>query len=269
MVPRRTYASLVALAVAIGGCGGEEQTSQAPETTPEASEQAAEPTEQAQWEYEGERGPDNWAELSADYTTCEAGREQSPVDLADAERTDLADVEFDYRPASYEVVNNGHTVQANVTDAGGITLDGESYELLQFHAHTPSEHTEDGQRSDLELHLVHQNDQGELAVVGVLMDEGESGALSEAWSQLPQEGETQQLESFDAARLLPEDTRGYRYDGSLTTPPCTEDVSWIVMDETTRVDAELVSSFRELLGETARPVQPLGDRELEVDTRSE
>lgn len=244
----------------LAGCG-DDPTKQAPGN-------AARAEKEVHWTYEDAAGPERWGDLSTEFAACAAGRRQSPIDLGRAARSDLADVELDYQPASYEVVNTGHTVQANATGAGGIRLDGEFYKLVQFHAHTPSEHTVDGEAADVGLHLVHANDAGELVVVGVLVQKGGTGALDDAWPELPAEGESRQLDSFDASRLLPEDTESYRYDGSLTTPPCTENVGWVVMQEPTTVDSELVSSFRELFGPNARPTQPLNGRVLGLDTNA-
>lgn len=270
MFIRKRYAWVAAIATTAGiaGCGGDEETNTdttRAETEPEATQTAT--PEKAAWSYEGDTGPERWGDLSVDFAKCEAGREQSPVNLTRATEADLADIEFAYEPADYEVVNNGHTIQANTENGGGIQLDGERYELVQFHAHTPSEHTVDGTPSELEVHLVHQNDAGELAVVGVLAEEGAGGgALADAWAEVPEEeGATTTLNSFDAERLLPDERESYRYEGSLTTPPCTEEVRWIVMADQTTVAPSVASEFDEVVGPNARPVQPLNQREVELD----
>ncbi|MDK3256074.1 carbonic anhydrase [Blastococcus capsensis] len=264
-----TQAAAAAAVLLVAACGGtEDSTADAPATvdTPGLKEPEAESPEESSWSYEGETGPANWAELEADYATCAAGERQSPVDLpapADAAQGEAAVVTYDYQPAAYEVVDTGHTIQADAgSSAGGITVAGEDYELLQFHAHAPSEHAFAGERTDLEVHLVHQNAAGELAVVGVLVEEGESSsALAEAWADLPTGEQTVSVADFDAGTLLPEDRTTYQYEGSLTTPPCTEGVQWLVMQETATAPAEVITGFEEAVGESARPLQPLNERE--------
>jgi carbonic anhydrase len=264
---RGAAAAAVLLAAACGG--NEDAATEAPvfADTPGVEEPEAESPEEGSWSYEGQTGPAAWAELEADYATCATGQHQSPVDLIDASEVpsgEAAQVTYDHQPASYEVVHTGHTIQADVdSPAGGITVDGEEYELLQFHAHLPSEHAFGGQRADLEVHLVHQNAAGELAVVGVLVEEGQSDyALVDAWADLPTGEETVSLADFDAGTLLPEDRTTYQYEGSLTTPPCTEGVQWLVMQETATAPSEVITGFEDAVGESARPLQPLNDRDL-------
>lgn len=257
--PFPTTAVAAAAAVLLGGCSQDQDTvAESPVTS------ADEPTQEAAWSYEGDTGPEDWAELDPEYATCSAGQEQSPIDLPAGvtEPADEAEVTYDYEPASYELVNTGHTLLATAGAAGGLTIDGERYELLQFHAHGPSEHAIGGEREELEIHLVHQNDEGELAVVGVLVDEGPADStLADAWAELPEEGGTAALDDFDAASLLPEDRTTFRYSGSLTTPPCTEGVRWLVMEETVTAPADVVSAFESAVGDSARPLQPLNERE--------
>lgn len=266
---RAAAAAAVLLVAACGETDDPAAETPAIADPPALAEPEAESPEEISWSYEGETGPANWAELEAAYATCGTGQRQSPVDLTAPADTappgaEAASVTYDYLPAAYEVVDTGHTIQADAeSPAGGITVDGEDYELLQFHAHAPSEHAFDGERTDLEVHLVHQNAAGELAVVGVLVEEGESpSALAEAWADLPTGEETAPLADFDAGTLLPEDRTTYQYEGSLTTPPCTEGVQWLVLQETATAPAEVITDFEEAVGESARPLQPLGEREV-------
>lgn len=268
---RAARAATAAALLLVAACGGTDDTVAETPTTADTplEEPEAESPEESSWSYDGETGPANWAELDADYSTCVAGLAQSPIDLTAPAETapteaEAASVTYDYQPAAYEVVHTGHTIQAEAeSPAGGITVDGEDYELLQFHAHAPSEHAFAGERTDLEVHLVHQNAAGELAVVGVLVEEGESAsALADAWADLPTEEETVALADFDAGTLLPEDRATYQYEGSLTTPPCAEGVQWLVMQETVTAPAEVITGFEDAVGESARPLQPLGEREL-------
>lgn len=253
----------------VAACGVSDSTAaEAPATAaPQGLEELeSKSPEESSWSYVGETGPSNWAELDADYATCAVGQRQSPVDLpapAKAAPAEAAHVSYDYQPTAYELVDTGRTIQANAeSPAGGITVDGDDYELLQFHAHAPSEHAFAGGRTALEVHLVHQNAAGELAVVGVLVEEGQpSSALAEAWADLPTEGETVSLTDFNAGALLPEDRTAYQYEGSLTTPPCTEGVQWLLMQETATAPAEMITGFEDAVGASARPLQPLGERE--------
>lgn len=261
--PLPTAAVAAAAAVLLGGCGQDQDTAaESPATS--ASPSADEPAQGAAWSYEGDTGPADWAELDPGYATCGAGQAQSPIDLTAGvtEPADEAEVTYDYAAADYELVNTGHTVLATADDAGGLTIDGERYDLLQFHAHAPSEHAIGGGREELEVHLVHQDDEDELAVVGVLVDETPTGStLADAWAELPEEGGTAALEDFDAASLLPEDRTTFRYSGSLTTPPCTEGVRWLVMEETVTAPSDVVSAFESAVGDSARPLQPRNERE--------
>ena len=246
-------------------CAAEEDPAQ----TPDAAEQPP-AIEAAAWSYEGDTGPERWAELDATYATCEAGQEQSPIDVNTAPVSDAeqgADpVTYDYRPAAFTLKKEPYTIKASAKDAGGITLGDEPYDLLQFHIHTPSEHTLDGDRTELGVHLVHQNADGELAVVQLFFKPGEGdGPLSEAFADLPRtKDETTTLEGFDVSTLLPDKRTTFRYDGSLTTPPCTENVRWIVMQEAMEGSSDLITTVQDLIGDSARPLQPLNGREVVV-----
>jgi carbonic anhydrase len=261
--------TLLALALVTACAGEQEPAAQGPEPADQAP--ATETAETAAWSYEGDTGPERWAELDATYATCAAGQRQSPIDVSEARPADTepqaADpVTYEYTPAPFTLTNEGYTIKASAEDAGGLTLGDERYELLQFHVHAPSEHTLDGQRTDLGVHLVHQNAGGELAVVQLFFEPGSAeGVLGEAFADLPsEEGETTTVEDFDVSALLPEGRTTFRYDGSLTTPPCTENVRWIVMQEAMQGSAEVISAIQDVIGETARPLQPLNGREVVV-----
>ncbi|GAB2611559.1 carbonic anhydrase [Streptomyces capparidis] len=220
------------------------------------------------WSYEGAEGPANWATLAEDFEACEKGREQSPVDLD--ENTAVAvdkTVTVDYRPVTAELVNNGHTIQATVSPGSRIVIDGTSYDLKQFHFHLPSEHTEEGRHSAMEMHFVHADAKGGLAVLGVLMDEkAGTSAFGDLWRRLPgREGATTRItRAFDLTAFLPGDRDQYRYQGSLTTPPCTEGVKWTVLKNPVPVSPDQVARYKELFPKSNRPVQPLNDRELDL-----
>lgn len=247
----------------------------AAETT---EEQAAEHTTEAHWSYEDETGPEHWATLSTGHPDC-AGNHQSPIDLTAAGAQDLANLVFQYQPSAITIVNNGHTVQVSYDSGSSIELDGQRYNLQQFHFHAPSEHTINGQPAAAELHLVHEVDSGSVsellpagsrAVVGVLIQAGvENLALQPVWDNLYAANATPQPVDgqVNAADMLPAVQTTYRYAGSLTTPPCTQNVAWNVMTEPIQMSPEQLSAFTKLMGvDTNRPVQPLNDRQLAVDS---
>lgn len=265
--PRTAIGGTLLMLVLATACAAEEEPVA---SAPEPTEQEQEVTPAA-WSYEGDTGPEQWAELDATYATCGAGQEQSPIDVteapsADAEPQDVDPVTYDYTPAPFTLVNERYTIKASAQDAGGLTLGDERYDLLQFHVHAPSEHTLDGERTELGVHLVHQNAGGELAVVQLFFEPGPGeGVLGEAFADLPrEEGETTTIEDFDVSTLLPQDRSTFRYDGSLTTPPCTENVRWIVMQEAMPGSEEVISTIQDIISETARPLQPLNGRDVLV-----
>lgn len=226
-----------------------------------------ESTAEVLWGYEGNRGPAHWGSLDQGFSACAQGTEQSPVDLAaetdrPAAETDRDHpaIEFDYGLHLAMVANNGHTIQVNLERGSGITLDGTRYELLQFHFHHGSEHTFDGAQLPMEMHLVHRSDRGALAVVGVLLGEGAaSEALAPVWERFPSQANWAVAlpEEIDVMALLPEPRTAWRYRGSLTTPPCTEGVSWIVMSKPVTLSAAQIMAFGALYPRNFRPPQPL------------
>jgi carbonic anhydrase len=224
------------------------------------------------WNYEGAGGPKHWGSLDPAFAACAVGTEQSPIDLADAKVSDLPSLAFDYAPSPITILNNGHTIQVGSTPGSGIVLDGLRYELVQFHFHHASEHTVDGIRFPLELHLVHRNDSGALAVVGVLFKVGDANeALKPLWSHLPAEASPTTVVpgEVDVAALLPGRRTTWRYPGSLTTPPCSEGVSWLVMTEPVTLSVEQIKAFGAIFPHNFRPVQPLNGRVVwrDVETR--
>ncbi|BBC35532.1 hypothetical protein SGFS_068260 [Streptomyces graminofaciens] len=256
------------------GDGGDDARSAAsPSPSPQTGKkESAEKKEGAHWGYEGADGPANWATLAEDFEACEAGKEQSPIDLDDdgahvVEAAVDKAVTIDYKPVTAELVNNGHSIQANVSAGSEIVIDGTSYDLKQFHFHLPSEHTEEGEHTAMEVHFVHADKDGDLAVVGVLMEEkaGKS-AFSDLLAGLPgEEGETRRIEGeIDLTAFLPGDRDQYQYDGSLTTPPCAEGVKWTVLKEPVTVAPDEVAAYKELFPKSNRPTQPLNDREITV-----
>lgn len=221
--------------------------------------------EPAHFGYEGEVAAEHWAELSPAYATCEEGMEQSPIDLGPAVAL-LSDpaLEFDYQSTPLVIFNNGHTVQVNYEEGSTLTVDGHTWEALQFHFHAHSEHTIEGGSMPLELHIVHRDSEGGLAVVGVFIAEGASNAaLAAVFEHLPAEkGEPEEVAGVEinAADLLPVDLSAWRYDGSLTTPPCSEGVRWHVLSEPIEASPAQIAAFEAIVSDNFRPVQPLNDR---------
>lgn len=219
----------------------------------------------AHWGYMGEEGPAHWGDLSDAYETCREGMKQSPINISDAPHMDAESLSMSYKATPMDVVNNGHTIQVNYAAGSSMTVDGKTYQLLQFHFHSPSEHTYKGSPYPLEAHLVHKADDGSLAVVGVLIKEGakDNPVLADVWAHMPREaGGTMKMDSMsvNVADLLPGKKAYWNYSGSLTTPPCSEGVNWFVMDKSVEASAAQVKQFLSVIHENARPVQPLNDR---------
>ncbi len=216
------------------------------------------------WAYEGEGGPDKWADLAPENLVCRTGATQSPIDIAKSQPGAGGRTNIKWQPAGLSVINNGHTIQADVANGGAIEVDGVPYTLVQFHFHAPSEHTVNGKRFAMETHFVHKSAQGELAVVGVLHEAGAANdALAPVWAALPKTTEDKKaVATFDCASVLPKDRSMYRYAGSLTTPPCTEGVRWQLMQSPTPVSDAQVKAFNEIIKPNARPVQPMKARDV-------
>lgn len=237
--------------------------------SPSGDEVSTVTEDHAQWGYEGELGPVAWATLDSDYALCATGRQQSPINLPGDSEPTLADVSFDYRESAVHIKNNGHTIQIDYEAGSRIEINGQSYELTQFHFHAPSEHTVADRSYPIELHLVHQSlTDDSLAVVGVFIDEGvENVALAPVWSYLPPEQTDVAVAtgtSVKAADLLPAERTLYRYRGSLTTPGCDENVIWSVMGTPIQMSASQIAAFTDIFSGNNRPLQPLLDQEVQL-----
>lgn len=215
------------------------------------------------WDYEGEGAPDNWAKLDPQNQVCATGLRQSPIDIRDGIKVDLEAIKFNYRPSTFRIVDNGHTVQVAVGDSS-ITLTGKTYELVQFHFHRPSEEKVNGQRFDMVAHLVHRSDDGQLAVLAVLLERGnENPFIQTLWNNLPLEKNAEVSPpdlAIDPTTLLPASRSYYTYMGSLTTPPCTEGVLWLVMKQPAQISPDQINIFSRLYKNNARPIQPTAGR---------
>jgi len=222
------------------------------------------------WTYEGEDGPEHWGEIDPSYAACGAGKSQSPIDITNPAEQDLANIIFHYQPSEVNILNNGHTVQVNYDPGSYIELDGVRYDLAHFHYHAPSEHAMDGKHFAAELHIVHKNADGSLAVVGILLDEGaQNDAFQPFIENLPAEkSEVKDTgTTINATDLLPAVQTTFRYSGSLTTPPCTEGVHWLVMTTPVELSTEQIEALTSLFEEgNNRPVQLLNDRSVAEDS---
>jgi carbonic anhydrase len=221
------------------------------------------------WSYGGAEGPEHWGDLSAEFAVCKSGRMQSPIDIA-ADATGLAvgapGHDFAYTEAPLSILHNGHTVQLNYAPGSSMSVQGQQYELLQFHFHAPSEHTVGGRSYPMEAHFVHKDSHGGLAVVGVLIEEGAANAaLADAWAHLPGHEAAEQTMAdvrIDADAILPADRRYHHYKGSLTTPPCSEGVRWFVLTQPISMSAAQIEKFEAAAAPNARPIQALNGRLL-------
>ena len=215
----------------------------------------------AHWDYEGEMGPENWGK---EFPTCGKGKSQSPLNIKGPFEKVRFNIVPDYKPGPLKILNNGHTIQVNVTPGSKIRIDGKAYDLLQFHFHRPSEEHINGKPSAMVIHYVHKNDSGELAVLGVLLQEGnENPGIKTLWSYAPpKEGPEVAPDNvaFNPTNLLPREMEFFHYDGSLTTPPCTEKVKFYILKSQVNISKEQVTQFPFKMN--ARPVQPLNDRKI-------
>jgi carbonic anhydrase len=215
------------------------------------------------WSYQGESGPENWGLMKAEYSLCSSGKRQSPIDIRDGIAVQLDPVQFDYKPSNFRVIDNGHTVQVNVAPGNSIEVTGKRFELVQFHFHRPSEERINGRQFDMVAHLVHKDLEGKLAVVAVLLDRGSAHPIVQTvWNNLPLEkGEEQAAKAtLDLNALLPADRGYFTYMGSLTTPPCSEGVLWMVMKNPVSISSEQIGIFSRLYPMNARPVQSASGR---------
>lgn len=210
------------------------------------------------WGYTDHHGPEHWASLNEKYATC-SGKNQSPINIEKTVKADLAPLQFNYIGKANSIINNTHTVQINFNKGNYLTLDGKQFELKQFHLHSPSENTIQGKSYPMEMHLVHASADGELAVVAVMFEEGEANQkLAQLWKELPQQaGSTTRLKHQEiASAFLPKNLDYYRFNGSLTTPPCTEGVRWVVLKDIQQASNQQIQAFSSLMGHANnRPVQ--------------
>jgi len=242
----------------------------------------APPSDATHWTYEGEKGPQSWGKLDPDFSLCADGHSQSPVDIGKTSPALLPKLRAKFSPANLRIVhhehladeiNNGHTIQVNYSEGDTMTVGDTNYELIQFHFHAPSEHTVQGKHYPMEMHFVHKSPSGALAVIGVFIEKGaHNAAFDPIFSNLPREkGVESHFEhvKVNVDDLLPHSHKSYRYDGSLTTPPCSEGVKWIVMKSPIQLSAAQIWWFTSRIEGNNRPVQPLNHRVTVTDDIAE
>ena len=223
-------------------------------------------SEVGHWGYEGNTGPAHWSHLSEEYALCATGKQQSPINIATSVKADLPPLTFNYKSIPLTIVNNGHSIQMTADKAGTLQVGDDSYQLLQFHTHSPSEGAINGKRFDMVIHLVHKSAKGTLAVVAVFLEKGENPnpLIASLWKVMPKvAGKPQQHDvQIDINQLLPSKHDYYAFEGSLTTPPCSEGVKWMVLKQPVSISAEQLAQYREVYFGNARPLQSLNGRKV-------
>lgn len=246
---------LLGLSILLSGCATTQHSNQ---TLPEEHV--------SHWGYSGQEGPEFWGSLSSKNSACSAGVNQSPVNLTDFIESDLASLKMEYKSEASSIINNGHTIQVNYQPGSVLTVNEHSYELKQFHFHSPSENQIDGKSYPLEAHFVHADEKGNLAVVAVMFEENkENKTLKEIWALMPDktDEENKNISNILIEGVLPSNREYYRFNGSLTTPPCSEGVLWLVMKETVSVGKGQIEHFGHTIElPNNRPVQGINSRAI-------
>jgi carbonic anhydrase len=226
------------------------------------SPQASLADEKDHWSYSGDDGPGQWGDLSIENFMCVKGRNQSPIELSGALDADLPELVFDYsNPGSTGEINNGHTIQVNIKPGNFAMIGGRQYEVIQAHFHSPSEHSVNGKLYPMEIHLVHANEDRELAVIGILFDEGEENAILNRLDSFRPPDAAPNPATIDFNELITSRTEYFTYNGSLTTPPCSEGVLWTVLKNPLIASKEQIERFHDVMGsDTNRPLQPRNAR---------
>jgi len=214
-----------------------------------------------QWGYEGDKGPEHWGDA---FPVCGKGKKQSPLNIIGPFEKSKETLSVDYKEGPLKMLNNGHTIQVNIEPGSSLTIGKESFELLQFHFHRPSEEQVDGKNASMVAHFVHKSKEGKLAVIGVMLNEGkDSAAVKTLWANLPPKEGEEFLPAkvmFNPASMLPKDMGFYNYEGSLTTPPCTEGVQFYILKSPVDISKQQLAKFPFKLN--ARPVQALNGRKI-------
>lgn len=223
--------------------------------------------DKAAWGYSGDGGPAHWGELSDSWSTCSTGTSQSPIDIVFETPGKGNAITTDYKASGVSVLNNGHTIQQNYDAGSTLNSGGSEYDLVQFHFHSPSEHTFNGKHFPLEVHLVHADKQGNLAVVGVMFEQGDANdTIEKVWETMPDKANTTagSDQMLNAKDLLPNNMDFALYSGSLTTPPCSEGVRWHVVKQPLTASEGQIKKFKSIMHDNNRPILPLNGRKVET-----
>ncbi|MFT5757771.1 MAG: carbonic anhydrase [Alteromonadaceae bacterium] len=216
------------------------------------------------WDYKGKHGAEHWGSLASKFSTCQSGVNQSPINITGVIEASLPPLNINYQASNIDIVNNGHTIQANIAAGNTFSNDSGNFDLKQFHFHAPSENTIDGKSFPMEVHFVHVDSQGRLAVIGVMFEQGEENkTLAKLWSKMPKSaGEKNKLsELLNGKNLMPVSSAYFRFNGSLTTPPCSEGVRWFVLKDPISASKTQIEHFSKTMGrDTNRPVQNINAR---------
>jgi carbonic anhydrase len=220
------------------------------------------------WSYEGEESAAHWGMLGPAYMACEAGSHQSPINILMPRHAQQQErLVFHYQSTGVRALDNGHTIQVNVPPGNELHINGRTYYLSQFHFHDPSEHHVDGRTYPMEVHLVHKDQKGHVVVIGVFVERGSPNqSLADIWAMLPMRaGELGSEQPFNPQDLIPPNSHHFSYHGSLTTPPCTEGVQWIVLRDPILMSTQQIAQFVSIIGKNSRPVQPLHGRGVQEE----
>ncbi|MDR3413417.1 MAG: carbonic anhydrase family protein [Formivibrio sp.] len=238
----------------------------APEHKIPATQASSTDKKEQQWSYHGESGPAHWAELDPAFASCSYGRQQSPINIDNAYMQSQGKLQIKYQPTKLSVLNDGHTIQLPVEPGNFIEIGQDRYQLLQLNFHSPSEEAISGKHFAMDIHLVHRNDAGQLAVLTVLIGQGlkDHPLFNILWQSLPEanESRTFDMKTFNPADILPTNLDYWTYIGSLTTPPCTEGVRWMVLKNPIQLSKRQIARFQHFYSMNARPIQPLNSRAI-------
>jgi len=219
------------------------------------------------WDYVGEKGPDKWGALQPEFSACDSGKAQSPIDLVGENSAGLSAIKYHYNNTKNPVIkNNGHTIQIDYGPGSYAIIQEKKYNLLQFHFHSPSEHQIHGKQADLVAHLVHKADDGEIAVIALMFDEGDRNEfLAAIWGAMPKNyGNVILNYTMNVINMLPGGKAYFHYMGSLTTPPCTEQVNWNILSAHVPISAGQINAFKRIFPNSTRPIQPLNGRKIKT-----
>jgi len=218
-------------------------------------------TQHSTWSYSGDTGPEHWGDLKKEYIMCKIGKNQSPINISNTTKANLTPLNIYYDVETKTFLNNGHTLKAKMKKGAKLYIDGKEFKLIQFHFHTPSENTINGKYYPMEAHFVHSTDNGELAVVAVMFKIGKQNkTIQNLIENMPRHIGDEKPLNIKAKDLLPYSLKYYRFNGSLTTPPCSEGVRWFVLKEPIEVSYEQIRKFEEVMGKNNRPIQPINAR---------